>query len=206
MFWLWLGFFFLVTVTVPCFGFRTGIMLTHWQFSYCWVGLTLNQELFRASCCPDSEEAGGKRTWEGTQPGHLTLTGQRGISNHMALCWKTKLGKLAGYIEHWSVGSEKLHHLLFMSFFPYYYLPLLFCPNELSLSQPTSFTFFPRFSLPSLWGEKEGMWSYTTTTWHCCHPLVWCIRLPAWPWSSHTILMRGAHRAEQSTSHWRYSL
>lgn len=149
------------------FGFRTGKVLTHWWFNCCWVGLTLNQGLFRASCCPASEEAGGKRTWEGTQPGQLPLTGQRDISNPTASCWKTKLGWVGWPdIGQWVVRNYTVHHLCFMFFLPYYYVPLLFCLNQLSLSQPTSLTFFPRFSLPSLGRGREGLWGYSTTTWH----------------------------------------
>lgn len=60
----------------------------------------------------------------------------------LAGCWSAAWG-LSG---HQPVGDEQLHmHHLFCIFFchHYYFFPsFLFCSNELSLSQPRSFTFF----------------------------------------------------------------
>lgn len=45
----------------------------------CTAVLTQRQGLFSSSCCPTSEEAGGARSWEGTEPGQLTQLDQRDI-------------------------------------------------------------------------------------------------------------------------------
>lgn len=49
-----------------------------------------------------------------------------------------------------------MHHLYCLFFYhQHYYIPFIFCPNQLYQSQHRSFTFFPILS-PSPMGRREG--------------------------------------------------
>lgn len=128
---------------VHCFGFQMRKMLiTHWGFS--------SFEL---------AGRGGIRSWEGTGPGTASPNWSQGYFIPYGIILSKNLGGelllLRGLAGHQLWGGEHLYcaSLVFCVFFfyHYYYFFLLFCPIQLSLSHPTSFTFF-QCSFPFHWG------------------------------------------------------
>jgi len=71
--------FFLLANVVLCFGFGVKIMLITYK---CFQLLLGGQALFSFSCWP----ARYTGSWEGTQLGQLTQTGQKDILFHMMSC------------------------------------------------------------------------------------------------------------------------
>ena len=155
---------FLVPGTVLCFEFsmqRTSINTD--VFSCCSVVFRLKSRIFQLLMPSQRESWRGTSSWEGTQPGHLTQTGQQGIPDHVTSCPVYKLGGvgLGGIAArelrgHWLASGEQRHcaslvlyiPILLLLLLPFYYCYyyhyqfLPFCSIKLFLSQPTSFTFF----------------------------------------------------------------
>ena len=102
-------------------------------------------------------------SWEGTQLGQLTQTGERGILFHMMSCCIYNLGELAGgsdcysgmawILFIWWQAIAFVHHLFY-----YYYYVLLCFPVKLSLSQAMSFHFSHSPPHPMGCGRGMSMW------------------------------------------------
>jgi len=127
---------------VLCFGFRMRIMLmTHTDV------VTAEQYLPRAKDFSTSHTALPVRSWGCTSIWEGTEADQRDLKGYSVPCDVTVNNKTGGGgINQCVVSNCIVRHSFYVFFYQYYYFPFLFCCIKLSLSQPTSFNFFPVLS------------------------------------------------------------
>lgn len=140
---------------VPWFEFKIRIMLITYQCVSCFlVVLTQSQGCFSFSHCSASEGLGlhkelaedRARTADPNCPKGQSITyGVDVMLNNNAESWLLEhcLGIGLALIGMW--GEIALYIICISS----YFFPFLFCPVNLSLSQPTDLSFFFPSSLPS---------------------------------------------------------
>jgi len=128
------------------------MLITCWCFSSSWAVLTRSQGLFNFSYCPASKEAGdaqeaGKGYSQGSWP-KLTKGIFRTIWRHAEHINWGELSQGWRLLGDWLDISQRLWAIaLCITCFVYsIFSPFLFCPIKLSLSQSTSFAFFPILS------------------------------------------------------------
>jgi len=115
-------------------------------------------------------------SWEGTQPGQLTQTGQRDIlfiwCHAQYISWGSWPGATIaalGQAGYCSWGGRQLHYASLVLYYYYHHHLCLCFPSKLSLSQPMTFYFFP-FSFPSHGGGVTREWVSSSLVLGCWLP------------------------------------